>query len=140
MGSLFPSLALPLELILNREAEMIYNVLCTIGLMLCSLILEGVKGCSISVVCLCRKEEAMLLPALQSDFKCCSEAAETEMVVAGDCAWLGHLQHMCSSAPQPKDIPFVFHALAVSLVCGQLSGQWAVILGKWPLEREAKSG
>lgn len=53
----------------------------------------------------------MPLPALQSDFTCCSEAAEFEIIVAGDCACLG--QQMCGSAPQPKDIPFVFHALAV---------------------------
>lgn len=55
----------------------------------------------------------MPLPALQSDFTHCSEAAEFEIIVTGDCAWLGHQQQMCGSAPQPKDIPFVFHALAV---------------------------
>lgn len=103
---------------------MIYNVLCTTGLMLCSSVLEGVKQRSISVVCLCRREEAMPLPALQSDFECCSEAAETEIIVTGDCARLGHLQQMCGSAPQPKDIPFVFHALAV------VAGLWPAV---WPV-------
>lgn len=75
---------------------MIYNVVCTTGLMLCSSILEGVKQCFISVVCLFRKEEDMPLPALQSDFTCCSKSAETEMVVAGDCAWLQQMQAWCS--------------------------------------------
>lgn len=98
---------------------MIYKVLCAAGLTLCSSVLEGAKQCSVSVVCLCsvlplwsasaeRRKPCLSLPC-----RVISEAAEFEIIVAGDCAWLGHLQQMCGSAPQPKDIPFVFHALAV---------------------------
>lgn len=76
----------------------------------------------------------MPLPALQSDFTCCSQSAETEMVVAGDCAWL---QQMCGSALQPKNIPSVFHALTV--VTSLWPAVWPVGCHPWKVALGAQS-
>lgn len=101
---------------------MISPVLCAAGR-------RGAPGCwkefssSVSVVCPAAGRKPCL-PCMQRDFTGSSEAAETEIIVAGDCAWSGLLQQMCGSAPQPKDIPFVFPALAV------VTGLWPAV---WPV-------
>lgn len=69
-----------------------------------------------------------------------AQSSRTEIIVTGDCAWSGHLQQMCGCAPQPRTFLLCFMLWLWSLLCGQLSGQWAVILGKGPLEHGAKSG
>lgn len=70
------------------------------------------------MVCLCTRKETIPPPALLGNVKCCSKTVDTELT--GDGAGPEHLPQTCSSAPQPKDIPFAFRALAV------VAGPWPV--------------
>lgn len=88
------------------------------------------------MVCPCRRKETILLYGLQGNFKCRLETGETEIVLAGDCARSGHLQQMCSSAPQPEDIPFAFRALAV--VAGAWPAVWTVGCHLWKVALGAR--
>ena len=88
------------------------------------------------MVCVCRRKETILLYGVQGNFKCCSETVETEIVVAGDSARSRHLQQMCSSAPQPQDIPFAFRALAV--VAGPWPAVWTVGCHLWKVALGAR--
>lgn len=134
MGSLFPSLpfsvSLPVGINLERGRLKCFTMFfARQHRYLLVSVLEGVKQYCTSAVCLCRRKETILLCGAQGNFKCCSERVETEIIVAGDCARSGHLQQMCSSAPQPKDIPFVFRALAV--VAGRWPAVWTVGCHLW---------
>lgn len=102
---------------------MIYNVLCTSGLALCSSVREGVKQCCVSVVCPCRREEAMPLPALQSDFTGCSEQQNWDHCHWWLCVVGASAADVWLRSPA-QDIPFVFHALAV------VTALWPAV---WPV-------